>query len=57
MQMFAFLVGFSALKLEKVASVLVTKATEEEEEESPWQRASRHLLSLCVYGRAELLIP
>lgn len=56
MQMFAFLVGFSALKLEKVASVLVTKATEEEEE-SPWQRASRHLLSLCVYGRAELLIP
>lgn len=53
--MFAFLVGFSALKLEKVASVVVTKAPEKEE--SPWQRASRHLLSLCAYGRAELLIP
>ena len=53
--MFAFLVGFSALNLEKVASVLVTEAPEEEE--NPWWRRSRHLHSLYVYERAELLIP
>lgn len=55
MQMFAFLVGFSAVKLEKLASALVTKAPKEEE--NLWQRRSRHLCSLCVQERAELLIP
>lgn len=55
MQLFAFLGGFSALKLEKVASILVTKAPKEEE--NLWRRRSRHLCSLCVHERAELLIP